>query len=163
MRRFVDLTAKSNCAEAPGDRIESVQNTWTKALRTDHGPQRDALICQLAETVDELAMLYPNDSKTQLWRGIVLCGYAKTVGGLVCLKLLQTAKTSFEKAIALNPKNGPAHLYLGLLYQRAPEAPFGFGDETRARALLEQGLALTLSGTNAAQATQGGGLSSKAL
>ncbi|HEX4843770.1 MAG TPA: hypothetical protein VFV57_08860 [Limnobacter sp.] len=145
MRRFVDPQTNATIHTAPADCIESIQSAWAQALRTDRGPQRDALMCQLAETAEELAAVYPNDPKTQLWKGIALAGYAKVLGGLVSLKLLEQAKTALERAIALNPMDGPAHLYLGLLYENAPEAPYGFGDETAAKALLKQGLMLTLN------------------
>ncbi|HEX4918984.1 MAG TPA: hypothetical protein VFV43_13860 [Limnobacter sp.] len=144
MRRFVDPQTGASAGIAPDGCVESIQSAWVRALRADRGPQRDALMCQLAETAEELAALYPNDPKTQLWKGIALAGYAKVVGGLVSLKLLDRAKAALERTIDLNPLDGPAHLYLGLLYERAPEAPFGFGDEKLAKTFLRQGLVLTL-------------------
>jgi hypothetical protein len=47
--------------------------------------------------------------------------------------------------MTLAPHDGAAYLYLGLLYDSVPEAPYGFGDEAMAKLLLEQGLALTLN------------------
>ena len=130
---------------APNNNIEEVQTAWAQALRCDFGRTRDAMLCRLAETTQELAHQYPNDAKVLLWNGIVLTGYAKSLGGLCSLQFQNHAKVSLERAIALAPNDGAAYLYLGLLYDQAPTAPYGFGDENIARSLLEQGLKLTLN------------------
>ncbi|MBU0541383.1 MAG: hypothetical protein KKC58_03200 [Gammaproteobacteria bacterium] len=130
---------------APNNNIEEVQAAWAQALRCDFGRTRDAMLCRLAETTQELAHQYPNDAKVLLWNGIVLTGYAKSLGGLCSLQFQNHAKVSLERAIALAPNDGAAYLYLGLLYDQAPTAPYGFGDENIARSLLEQGLKLTLN------------------
>ncbi|MCR2745270.1 TRAP transporter TatT component family protein [Limnobacter parvus] len=130
---------------APQECIEAIQSAWAQALRSDFGRTRDAILCELAQSTQELAQQYPNDARTLLWNGIVLTGYAKSLGGLCALQFQSTAKASLERAIALAPKDGAAYLYLGLLYDQAPEAPYSFGNETMAKALLEQGLALTLN------------------
>jgi hypothetical protein len=133
---------------APTECIDAIQSAWAQALRCDFGRTRDAILCKLAESTQELVEQYPNDSKVLLWNGIVLTGYAKSLGGLCSLQFQRYAKTSLERAIALAPNDGAAYLYLGLLYDQAPEAPYGFGDEALAKTLLEQGLALTLTAQN---------------
>jgi len=138
-------SSPANAETAPGNNIEAVQAAWAQALRCDFGRTRDAMLCHLAETTQELAHQYPNDSKVLLWNGIVLTGYAKSLGGLCALQFQAHAKASLERAIALAPNDGAAYLYLGLLYDHAPASPYGFGDENIARSLLEQGLKLTLS------------------
>ena len=132
-------------ATAPEAVIASIQVLWAEALRCEFGRAREALLCKLSETVQELASNFPNDSKVLLWNGIVLTGYAKCLGGLSGIHFLTLAKTSLERAMTLAPQDGAAYLYLGLLYDSVPEAPYGFGDEAMAKLLLEQGLALTLN------------------
>lgn len=135
----------ASAAVAPRECIDAIQSSWAQALRCDFGRTRDAILCKLAESTQELVQQYPNDAKALLWNGIVLTGYAKTLGGLCALQFQGTAKASLERAIALAPNDGAAYLYLGLLYDQAPEAPYSFGNETMAKTLLEQGLALTLN------------------
>ena len=140
------IASRPTLAEmAPANHIETVQAAWAEALRCDFGRARDAMLCHLAETTQELALQYPNDAKVLLWNGIVLTGYAKSLCGLCSLHFQAQAKASLERAMALAPNDGAAYLYLGLLYDHAPAAPYGFGDETIARSLLEQGLKLTLN------------------
>lgn len=138
-------SAKSVATTAPEVTIASVQVLWAEALRCEFGRAREALLCKLSETVQELAASFPNDPKVLLWNGIVLTGYAKCLGGLAGIHYLTQAKSSLERAMTLAPQDGAAYLYLGLLYDSVPEAPYGFGDEAMAKLLLEQGLALTLN------------------
>lgn len=153
MRRVfnvIDASAASRTARsqtATNQCIETIQSSWAQALRCDFGRTRDAMLCHLAETTQELAHQYPNDAKVLLWNGIVLTGYAKSLGGLCALQFQAHAKASFERAISLAPNDGAAYLYLGLLYDHAPAAPYGFGDESIAKSLLEQGLKLTMNST----------------
>ena len=137
----------AHTATAPDAAIESVQMLWADALRCEFARARETLLCKLSETVQELAINFPNDPKVLLWNGVVLTGYAKCLGGLAGIHFLTQAKLSLERAMTLAPQDGAAYLYLGLLYDSAPEAPYGFGDESMAKMLLEQGLALTLNST----------------
>lgn len=150
MRRIFRVIEANNTAvtplvQAPDDCINSIQAAWAEALRCDCGRTRDALLCKLTDTCSELALLYPHDAKVLLWNGIVMTGYAKSLGGLCGLQLQLQAKLALERAMALAPTDGAACLYLGLLYDQAPEAPYGFGDEAKAKALLEKGLNLMLN------------------
>ena len=138
-------TPKAQALKAPEEAIRSIRNRWVDALRCDYGRAREAQLCLLSETTRELASTYPNDDAVLLWNGVVLTGYAKCLSGLAGLHLLRHAKTSLEKAIVLAPQEGAAYLYLGLLYDSVPEAPYGFGDEAIAKSLLEKGLGLTLN------------------
>lgn len=150
MRRIFNLIENSpamrasQVSTAPAQAIEAVQSAWAQALRCEDEKKRDAQLCQLADSLQELAELHPDDAKVQLWKGIVLTGYAKALGGLCALQLQASARKSLERAIDLAPQDGAAYLYLGLLYDHAPASPYSFGDEQTARELLEKGLALTL-------------------
>lgn len=149
MRRVfsvIDTTAPNLDATAELHlQIDSIQTNWAEALRCNDDRARDAMLARLAEHCQELAYKHPHNSKVMLWNGIVLAGYAKSLGGLCALQYLKLAKQCLERAISLAPNDGAAYLYLGLLYDQAPDAPYSFGNEAVAKKLLEQGLALTLN------------------
>lgn len=128
----------------PADQLDQIQQAWGAALRQPEGRDRDAALANLAALTQELSQQFGACAKAHLWNGIVLAGYAKAVGGLCALQLLKASKNSLELAIRLAPEDGAAYLQLGLLYQNAPEAPYGFGDEAQAKVWLEKGLQLTL-------------------
>lgn len=98
MRRvfnLIDAGATSGPTQAtlaPSHYIEAVRATWAQALRCDTGRTRDAMLCGLTETVQELAHQYPEDAKVMLWNGIVLTGYAKSLGDCVHCSFRQKPK-----------------------------------------------------------------------
>jgi len=117
------IASRPTLAEmAPANHIETVQAAWAEALRCDFGRARDAMLCRLAETTQELALQYPNDAKVLLWNGIVLTGYAKSLGGLCSLHFQAQAKASLERAMALAPNDGAAYLLFGLVVRSCPRS-----------------------------------------
>ena len=130
--------------QAPNHLINLIQYQWSQALRAPAGRERDLLLHSLFENTGELRAVYPFDSRVQMWAGVVSAGYGRELGGVCGLELLNEAKAALEQAIALNPQDGAAYLYLGFLYESAPVKPYCFGDEALAKHFLSEGLKLTL-------------------
>ncbi|MDQ7073058.1 MAG: hypothetical protein Q9N32_05705 [Gammaproteobacteria bacterium] len=82
------------------------------------------------------------------WRGIINSTYAGVKGGLGAMKYAKASKADLEKALKLNDKalHGSAYISLGILYNKVPGWPIGFGDDDKAKTLLEKGLALNPDG-----------------
>ncbi|MGD9665701.1 MAG: tetratricopeptide repeat protein, partial [Novosphingobium sp.] len=61
------------------------------------------------------------------------------------------ARDILAKAYAIDPKaaNGGAAMSLGVLYYKVPGSPIGFGDDAKAKTLLDQALALAPNGLDA--------------
>ncbi len=135
--------------QAPSHLIDLVQSQWSQALRAPAGRERDLLLHSLVENTDELRAAYPQDSRVHMWTGVVSAGYGRELGGVCGLELLNKAKAALEQAIALNPQDGAAYLYLGFLYESVPEKPYCFGDEALAKQFLSTGLKLTLKSPSA--------------
>ncbi len=72
----------------------------------------------------------------------VLNGYQRA------LSLAKPAKKSLEKAIAIDDTvlSGSAYTSLGTLYYKVPGWPIGFGDDDKAKVLLEQALVINPHG-----------------
>jgi len=134
--------------QAPNHLIDLIQSQWSQALRAPAGRDRDLLLHSLVENTDELRAAYPQDSRVQLWTGVVSAGYGRELGGVCGLELMNKAKAALEQAIALNPEDGAAYLYLGFLYESVPVKPYCFGDEALAKHFLSLGLKLTLKTPN---------------
>lgn len=80
------------------------------------------------------------DAELLTWAGIVNASYAGAKGGLGALKLVKSAKSQLERALALDPNagNGGAMTTLGTLYDQVPGWPIGFGNQKTAEKLLHQ-------------------------
>ena len=68
--------------------------------------------------------------------------------GLGALSLAKDAKKAFEQALELDAKalDGSAYTSLGSLYYQVPGWPIGFGNDDKARELLEKAIALNPEG-----------------
>jgi len=67
---------------------------------------------------------------------------------LGALSLAKDAKGALEHALQIDPRalSGSAYTSLGSLYYQVPGWPIGFGDDAKARELLDQALALNPDG-----------------
>ena len=90
----------------------------------------------------------PARAEPQIWYGIIVASHAGAKGGLGALSLAKDAKTSFEQALEIdrNALDGSAYTSLGSLYYQVPGWPIGFGDDKKARELLQKALALNPDG-----------------
>ena len=103
---------------------------------------------KLAKASEKVAGQYPRQAEPAIWHGIIEASYAGAKGGLGALSLAKSARKSLESAIAIDPTalDGSAYTSLGSLYYQVPGWPLGFGDDAKARELLQKGLALNPNG-----------------
>jgi len=102
----------------------------------------------LAEQTHQLTKAEPDNVNYLIWDGIVHSSLAKLAGGLGALSKVEIAKEQFEKALEIDPQalNGSAYASLGVLYQKVPGWPLGFGNDKKAKQYLEQALEMNPNG-----------------
>ena len=102
----------------------------------------------LAADADRLAAANAGSAEVAIWQGIIYSTWAGADGGLSALGYAKKAKAAFERALRLDPQalGGSAYTSLGALYYQVPGWPIGFGDEDKARELLQKALALNPGG-----------------
>ncbi len=134
--------------QAISDELLTVQHRWAQVNYQLTDKEQDAafkaLIRQLKTSVRE----QPKNAENWIWLGIVQSSYAGAKGGLGALSLAKAAKKSFEKALSLDDKalDGSAYTSLGTLYYKVPGWPIGFGDDDKAKVLLEKALSINPQG-----------------
>jgi tetratricopeptide (TPR) repeat protein len=135
-------------ASAADTALKTLQDEWAVAKYGVPENEREAALAALATRADEAVAANPDDARLLTWRGIVLASWAGAKGGLGALGLVKRAKADFEAALAIDERvlDGSAHTSLGSLYYQVPGWPVGFGDDDKARAELEAGLALNPDG-----------------
>ncbi|WP_417664629.1 hypothetical protein [Pseudidiomarina donghaiensis] len=122
--------------------LEDIQKRWAEVNYTlqDEAQEKafEALLAQAKQWVQQ----QPNNAEAYIWQGIVQSTYAGAKGGLGALGLAKDARASLEKALALQPDalQGSAYASLGTLYFKVPGWPLGFGDDDKAKELLEKAL-----------------------
>lgn len=133
---------------AHAESLRDVQHDWAQANYQLTGEAQEnaleTLSARLAATIAES----PTDAEMLIWDGIVKSTLAGKKGGLSALSLVKAARDSLEAAINIDPNalNGSAYTSLGALYYQVPGWPLGFGDDKKARKLLEKSVALNPQG-----------------
>ncbi|WP_370673774.1 tetratricopeptide repeat protein [Pleomorphomonas sp. PLEO] len=115
------------------------------------GDKQTAEMEKVGAEADALLARYPTRVEAEIWDGILKSEQASMASAFSALSLVKQAKVTLEKAYAENPTalNAGAPASLGVLYYRVPGFPIAFGDNQKARALLEQATSSAPQGLDA--------------
>lgn len=144
--------AAATAFAAPADfdaELLAIQQAWAAAnYQTPAGASREAAFEALSQQAAQFTKRFPQRAESLVWEGIVLSTYAGAKGGLGALGLAKQARDRLEAALDIDGKvlEGSAYTSLGSLYSKVPGFPIGFGNDKKARELLEKGLALNPDG-----------------
>jgi tetratricopeptide (TPR) repeat protein len=128
--------------------VGALQREWDQIKYQRPAAEQEKAYAVLARSADTVRTRYPGRAEPQIWYGIILASQAGARGGLGALGLVKDAKKAFEQALEIDAKalGGSAYASLGSLYYQVPGWPIGFGDDAKARALLEKALELNPDG-----------------
>jgi tetratricopeptide (TPR) repeat protein len=127
----------------------SIQQAWARAnYETPAGDARQQAFAALETRAEKFVAQYPGRAEALIWEGIVESSYAGAKGGLGALGLAKEARASLEAALKINASalDGSAYTSLGTLYAKVPGFPVGFGDDDKARKMLQRALELNPNG-----------------
>jgi tetratricopeptide (TPR) repeat protein len=147
------LTCAALVAAAPAragvdDDVRALQQEWEQIKYRKPGGEQEKAYQALATTAAGVRAKYADRAEPEIWYGIIVASYAGAKGGFGALSLAKDAKAALEHALQLDPKalSGSAYTSLGSLYYQVPGWPLGFGDDAKARELLDKALALNPDG-----------------
>ena len=129
--------------------LQSLQQAWAKVnYETPAGDAREQAFDSLEKRAAAFSQRNPGRAEALIWEGIIESSYAGAKGGLGALGLAKAARGNLEAAIQLDPAalDGSAYTSLGTLYYKVPGFPLGFGDDDKARKLLQQALRVNPDG-----------------
>ena len=144
----VAIIASSTAWAGMEDDVARLRQDWERIKYQVPAKEQEAQFEKLAKASEKVMGQYPKQAEPAIWHGIIEASYAGAKGGLGALSLAKSARKSLESAIAIDPTalDGSAYTSLGSLYYQVPGWPLGFGDDTKARELLQKGLALNPNG-----------------
>lgn len=130
------------------DDVRQLQREWEEIKYRKPKADQEKAFEALAQTAGTVRAKYTERAEAEIWYGIIVSSYAGAKGGLGALSLVKDAKQAFEHALAVDPKAlaGSAYTSLGSLYYQVPGWPIGFGDDKKAREMLEAALKLNPDG-----------------
>ncbi len=127
----------------------SIQQAWANVnYEMPAGDARKQAFEALEKRAEAFARRNSGRAEALIWEGIVESSYAGAKGGLGALGLAKEARGNLEAALKIDPTalNGSAYTSLGTLYYRVPGFPVGFGNDDKARQLLQQALKINPDG-----------------
>lgn len=137
------------CALAGLDEdVQALQREWEQIKYARPPAEQEKAFEALRRKADEVRSRYADRAEPHIWYGIIAASYAGARGGLGALSAVKEAKKAFEQALAIDAKalGGSAYTSLGSLYYQVPGWPIGFGNDDKAREMLQKGLALNPDG-----------------
>ncbi|HEY7655412.1 MAG TPA: tetratricopeptide repeat protein [Burkholderiales bacterium] len=126
------------------DDVRALQQEWEQIKYRRPAAEHEKAYQALAATAAGVRAKYSSRAEPEIWYGIIVASYAGAKGGFGALSLAKDAKAALEHALQLDAKalSGSAYTSLGSLYYQVPGWPIGFGDNDKARELLDKALAL---------------------
>ena len=130
------------------EEVGALQREWAEIKYQRPAAEQEKAFAALTQTADEMRARYAGRAELQIWYGIIAASYAGTRGGLGALSLAKDAKKALEQALEIDAKalDGSAYTSLGSLYYQVPGWPIGFGNDDKARELLQKAVALNPDG-----------------
>lgn len=128
--------------------ILAIQHEWAHINYQLPEDKKEAAFSQLEKKAEAIAAANPKSAEPKIWQAIVLSTHAGVHGGLGALSMVKKAKALLEAAEAINPDamGGSIYTSLGSLYYQVPGWPLGFGDDDKAKELLQKALQLNPNG-----------------
>lgn len=137
------LSATSHAGDSLPSEVAELRADWDEANFVLQGDTQKQAILKLVEQCDPLLEKLVKNQAALTWCGIVKSTYAGHASALSAMKYAKAARADLEEALKLGEGEmaGIANSSLGTLYFKVPGWPIGFGNDDKARALLETGLA----------------------
>jgi tetratricopeptide (TPR) repeat protein len=128
--------------------IASLQTQWATTNYELSDKAQIQSFESLIVQADQLVERFPNNAEPYIWRGIIKSSFAGAKGGLGAMSLAKASKLDLEKALTLDETalSGSAFTSLGTLYFKVPGWPIGFGDDEKAKSLLNKAITLNPEG-----------------
>ena len=141
---------KAIADEAKTTTVAEIQSRWAMANFSDENTRAVAMLEDLAEYSETKFEADPENTDLIIWSAIVQSSLANKKGGISALSRVKKAKKRLELALEQDPLalNGGAYASLGVLYQKVPGWPIGFGNMKKAKENLEKALQIDPDGLN---------------
>ncbi len=132
------------------DELAALQQRWAAIRYEMNGDEQQKQFAKLIPDIDQFAQKNSDRADGYIWAGVARGSLAEAIGGVSALGIVKEAKTNLEKALSIDPKAEDAYAYgvLGVMYSKVPGWPIAFGDNKKAKELLQKGIEVSPSGMN---------------
>lgn len=126
------------------DAVLELQRDWELVRFRAPVAERIARFEALATRAHRLTEQFPGHCPALIWEAVILSSWAEAKDDLGSLDLARRAKALYEAALKIDAMavGGGAYTGLAALHYKLPGWPLSFGDENKARELLQRALAI---------------------
>ncbi|MCK5664509.1 MAG: hypothetical protein KAI17_13550 [Thiotrichaceae bacterium] len=124
--------------------VQKIESEWARIHYKVAKEQRGAAFQQLLLELNALNVEYPDQAELIIQQAIIVASNADNIGPIDALQAIYQARDLLLRAMALDPaaSEGAAFVMLGSLYYQVPGWPIAYGDNDKARVMLEKALAI---------------------
>ena len=155
---LVALSVYAQASETPSLKSELLRlaHDWEHVkLQVSDRDDQERQMASLAQRAGQIAKQYENVPDPIVWIGIITSEQASIANDngspIKALELAKRARDILEEVEKTNPEtmDAGAPTTLGVLYDRVPGLPIGFGDKARARYYLQEAIRSAPNGLDA--------------
>ena len=150
---FVALLLLSNqCfANSLQNSLEAIESEWANIYYKMAKQEQKSAYPYLLDKAVKLSSQYSEQAEPLFWQAVIKATYAEYQDAISALESIHEARDLLIKAISIDPNtmNGSAYVTLGTLYYRVPKWPIAFGDNAKAKQMLETALKINPNGVDA--------------
>jgi tetratricopeptide (TPR) repeat protein len=155
---LVALSVYAQASETPSLKSELLRlaHDWEHVkLQVSDRDDQERQMASLAQRAGQIGKQYENIPDPIVWIGIITSEQASIANDngspIKALELAKRARDLLEEVEKINPEtmDAGAPTTLGVLYDRVPGFPIGFGDKARARYYLQEAIRSAPNGLDA--------------
>ena len=127
-----------------------LQRDWEIVKYQAPAAERVSRFEALAAKAHRATEQHPSSSPVLIWEAVIVSSWAEAKDDLGSLDLAKRAKALYEAALKIDASalGGGAYTGLAALHYKLPGWPLSFGDEDKARELLQRALAINPQGVD---------------
>lgn len=130
--------------------VTELQRDWELIKYRTPAAERISRFEALATKAHRSTEQFPGCSTVLIWEAVIVSSWAEAKDDLGSLDLARRAKALYEAALKIDASalGGGAYTGLAALHYKLPGWPLSFGDEDKARDLLQRALAINPQGVD---------------
>lgn len=124
--------------------VQHIESEWARIHYSVAKEQQEVAYKQLLAELQLFKAEHPDRAELFIQQAIIIASNAENIGAMNALQAINQARDLLLHAIALDPNasEGAAYVTLGSLYYMVPSWPIAYGDNKKARAMLQKALAI---------------------
>jgi len=124
--------------------VRKIESEWARIHYQVAEEHQDAAFKQLLTLVQTAQLQYPDQAELIIQEAISVASNAGNIGPISALQAIHQARDLLLRAIKLDPNasEGAAYVTLGSLYYLVPGWPIAYGNDDKAKKLLQKALTI---------------------